>query len=571
MNAKTKCVIYCRVSSKEQEETGYSLPAQQKLLEEYASRKGFDIAKVFSMSESASGAKQRKVFDEMMTYLEKHNIPHLLCEKVDRLTRNLKDAVTVNDWVEGNDNRQIHFVKQNLVIHKNAKSDEKFRWDIEIVLAKKYIANLSEEVRKGQAQKLYEGWLPTKPPLGYKTIGEKGHKIHVIDEDKKLLVLKMFELYATGNYSLKKLVETMFREGLRSENGRKIIKSRLHELLRNVFYIGINRWKEVDFPGKHECFISKGLFELVQQHIKRQYSNPQYKKHLPTFKAKIHCQDCNGTITWYEKKHHWYGQHNNYNECSQREHGCIRQERVEELLLPYMDKVAPANDDILAWLTKAMKEDQQGEIEAHNSQLQALERVVRDAERRLEGAYRDKLDGKMPSELCAKIIDESTKEKEQALESLSRLNKTRKVYYDSGIALHELALRARAIYANEKVDVEHKRLLLSYVFENIGLKEKDLSVHYTSAFKFLAEWMPKVNENFELAQSLTKNEALAGVPNITLLAIGSKESESENKFRTSKTSDATPRFEDFSSNHDVCSAARTRTWNHRLNRAPLYH
>ncbi|MEK6839785.1 MAG: recombinase family protein, partial [Nanoarchaeota archaeon] len=130
--------------------------------------------------------------------LRRNKVNHLLCEKVDRLTRNFKEAVEVNDWAGEDDLRCIHFAKQNLIIHKNAKSDEKFRWDIEIVLAKKYISNLSEEVKKGQVEKLAQGWLPTKPPLGYKTIGEKGHKIHVIDGEIALFIRKMFEWYATG-------------------------------------------------------------------------------------------------------------------------------------------------------------------------------------------------------------------------------------------------------------------------------------------------------------------------------------------------------------------------------------
>ena len=92
-------VIYCRVSSKEQEDTGYSLPAQEKLLTEYAQRKNLTILKVFSVAESASGAKQRKIFGEMMEYMRKKNIQILLCEKVDRLTRNLKEAVVANDWL----------------------------------------------------------------------------------------------------------------------------------------------------------------------------------------------------------------------------------------------------------------------------------------------------------------------------------------------------------------------------------------------------------------------------------------------------------------------------------------
>jgi len=173
MNNKT--VLYCRVSSKEQEETGYSLPSQEKLLKDYSQRKALEVLRVFSVAESASGAKQRKVFGEMMDYIDKNKVTNLVCEKVDRLTRNLKEAVVANEWVDSNPDRQIHFVKQNLVIHKNAKSDEKFRWDIEIVLAKKFIANLSEEVKKGQKEKIAQGWLPTRPPIGYKTIGEKGH------------------------------------------------------------------------------------------------------------------------------------------------------------------------------------------------------------------------------------------------------------------------------------------------------------------------------------------------------------------------------------------------------------
>ena len=213
MNMKqNKSVIYARVSSKEQEDTGYSLPAQEKISREYGERKNFPINKVFSVAESASGSKQRKVFAEMIAYMEENDIQNLLCEKVDRLTRNLKEAVVANEWLEGDDARSIHFVKQNLIIHNHAKSDEKFRWDIEIVLAKKFISNLSEEVRKGQKEKLTQGWLPTKPPMGYKTIGEKGHKIPILNETTAPLVRRMFSLYATGNYSINALVEIMYKE-----------------------------------------------------------------------------------------------------------------------------------------------------------------------------------------------------------------------------------------------------------------------------------------------------------------------------------------------------------------------
>ena len=61
-----KSVLFCRVSSIEQEEVGYSLPSQQKLLSEYSEKKGFSVIRSFAISESASGKHQRKAFIEMI-------------------------------------------------------------------------------------------------------------------------------------------------------------------------------------------------------------------------------------------------------------------------------------------------------------------------------------------------------------------------------------------------------------------------------------------------------------------------------------------------------------------------
>jgi DNA invertase Pin-like site-specific DNA recombinase len=148
-----KAVIYARVSSREQEETGYSLPAQEKLLKDYAERKGFEVVKVFSISESASGRRQRQIFNEMLSFVKKNDIKIILCEKVDRLTRNLKDAVLIDEWLEKDAERQVHLVKDSLILHKNSRSQEKLNWGIRVILAKNYIENLSEEI---EALKLVE-------------------------------------------------------------------------------------------------------------------------------------------------------------------------------------------------------------------------------------------------------------------------------------------------------------------------------------------------------------------------------------------------------------------------------
>jgi len=62
----------------------------------------------------------------------------------------------------------------------------------------------------------YENNLDVSWYLTYKMVGREGHKIPVLDREKAPLVEKMFELYASGNYSIDKLVERRFKEGLRT-------------------------------------------------------------------------------------------------------------------------------------------------------------------------------------------------------------------------------------------------------------------------------------------------------------------------------------------------------------------
>lgn len=516
-NKKIKCVLYCRVSSKEQEETGYSLPSQEKLLVEYANRKEFDPIKVFSVAESASGAKQRKTFGEMMEYMKKKNISILLCEKVDRLTRNLKEAVVANDWIEVDSERQIHFVKQNLVIHKNAKSDEKFRWDIEIVLAKKYISNLSEEVKKGQEEKISQGWLPTKPPLGYKTIGEKGHKIHIIDEEKAPYIRKMFELYSSGNYSTPALVETMYKEGLRNRSGKKVGKSRLYDMLSDPFYCGKMRWKEVVSPAKHEPIISEDLFKIVQEKMNRKFKAPRYTRHNTVFKAKMECDECKGTITWETHKGHWYGHCNHYKTCSQKV--WLRQEDVEKILFPLFDNVAPKTNKVLKVLEKALKENHEEEIKYHDNLSNDINKRISIAQQRIEAIYEDKIDGKISSEFYNRKLSEYTEEKEKALNSLKKLSEGNTKYYQAGFAIHELASKASEIYKSPKATIEDKRLLLSKIFSNLSLNADEIKPNYTLAFEFLKKWVPVLNNTFEPEENIdTKGkESTFVLPHPTLL------------------------------------------------------
>lgn len=486
-----KAVIFCRVSSKEQEETGYSLPAQEKYLREYAAKQGFEVVKVFAVSESASGKVQRKIFNEMVDYIRKNDVPIVIVETTDRLTRNFADVPMIDKWVLEDETHQIHLAKESCVLHKDSKSHEWFMWRVKVATAEYYVRLLSENVKKGQKEKLAQGILPTKPPLGYKTVGEKGHKIHIIDEQKVPLIKKMFDLYTTGNYSLKKLTETMYKEGLRNDNGSKVVKSRIHQLLTDPFYIGKNRWNNELTDGNQETFIDKETFYKVQQLLKSK-TTPKYSKHNYRYKGLVKCAECEGTITWEIHKGIIYGHCNHYKNCSQQT--WVTQDEIDTQLVDEFAKLEIKNTRIVEWLRKALKESHKDETAYHTSAINELYQKQKQLQHRLERIYEDKLDGKITEAFYNRKNKEWSDELDKVTETIQKHNNANNKYHQLGINIYEFSQRAKQIYLKVKNE-EDKRALINLVFSKLTLNEGRLSIEYSKTFKLLAEAIQLTNSS----------------------------------------------------------------------------
>src|ERR1700688_3709979 len=207
-----RAVIYARVSSKDQEREGYSIPAQLKLLREYANSHNFEIEQEFVDVETAKVAG-RKQFEEMVRFFKKNPACRvLIVEKTDRLYRNFRDCVTLEEL-----DLEIHLPKEGQIISKDSKSQAKLVHGIQLVIARNYIENLREEVRKGMREKAEQGIYPSRPPLGYRN-NKREHTIEV-DPVKAPLAQRMFQLYAAGNHSLSSL-----RKQLKLEFGQSLAK-----------------------------------------------------------------------------------------------------------------------------------------------------------------------------------------------------------------------------------------------------------------------------------------------------------------------------------------------------------
>lgn len=498
---KTKAVSYCRVSTKDQE-TGYSLDSQEKLLKEYQKDK-FTIAKTYRISESASGRQIRKTFNEMLAYVTKNKIPVILCEKIDRLTRNPKDAGTIDEWVREDSRREVHFVKESFIVNGNTKAHESLVWNMKVAIAKFYSENLSEEVRKGQKEKIAQGWFPTRSPLGYKTIGEEGNKTHIIDEEYAPYIRQMFEWYATGNYSLTKLYKALHDKGMRSRSGKRVPLSKIHSMLQDPFYYGKMRWKGVVYPALHEPLIEKDVFDKVQTLLRRKTNSPHLAKHNPLFKSKIQCEHCGGLLTWYFKKGHWYGHCNNhgeYKKCAGKT--CVRQDRLEDQYKDVFDVIAPRNEEVLLEIENILREEHADRIKERETEAARLNGLLANTRQQKDKYYEAKINREVPLDYCERKIAECTSEEEALEATLERLGDKNDELLQLGLAVHELAHKSKEIY--ETAVVDDQRLLLSQLFTNLLQNRYELKPEYTKAAEFLKTWVPKLNFDYELRKSLVK-------------------------------------------------------------------
>ena len=483
INMQNKCVLFCRVSSKEQEETGYSLPAQEKFLGEYAEKQGLKVEKTFAISESAAGKVQRKTFIEMVAYVRKNDIPVIVVETTDRLTRNFTDVPTIDLWITESESHQVHLVKEGCVLHNSSRSHEWFMWRVKVATAEYYVRLLSENVKKGQKEKISQGWLPTKPPLGYKTVGDKGHKVHIIDDGKSHLVKRLFEGFASGEYSVTTISNKAYEIGLRTPNGGKVARSRIHGYLRDPFYIGKLRWKDEIYEGKHEPLIDEDIFNKVQSLLTSK-NTPKYRKLNHLFKTKIRCGECKGLITWEPHKG------TNYGHCNKRYHNCsqntwVREPDIENQLLKGFEKLEIKSPRLVGWIRKALKESHREEADFHSSSVDELRKRYDQIKFRLDKLYDDKLDETITGAFYRQKYDQYTKELNDIDHSLGKHTQANKKYFELGINIYEISQRAADIY--RKAKLEDKRQLISLVYNQMTVKDSVLFYSYTKPFQILAE------------------------------------------------------------------------------------
>ncbi|HEU4961226.1 MAG TPA: recombinase family protein [Sphingomonas sp.] len=330
-----EAVLYARVSTPEQQREGYSIPAQIRLLEDYAVLNGIHIVSSHIDVETARKSG-RTAFGEMLRYLRKRpQVRILLVEKTDRLYRNLKDWAIIDEL-----GLEIHFVKENAVMSQDCRSSEKFVHGIKVLMAKAYIDNLSEETRKGMREKAQQGIWPSVAPIGYlNVVDPAGRRTIAIDPEQGPLVARLFDWYSTGAYSVKSLTAKARQAGLRyRKSGKPIGTATVHNMLRNRIYTGRFDWLDTTYDGVHEPLTSSALWEAVQNLLDgRNHANVHTLKGGFPFHGLVKCGHCECSLVCEIKKGRYI-----YYHCSGYRGKCpepfLRQEKLEERFVKLLQR-----------------------------------------------------------------------------------------------------------------------------------------------------------------------------------------------------------------------------------------
>jgi site-specific DNA recombinase len=375
-------VVYLRVSTDRQAMTdydadGYSIKAQREACLKKARELGARVeGEYIDRGESARSA-DRTEFQRMVEDLVANGcIDYVIVHKLDRFARNRVDDAVMTMALQKagakliSCSENIDDTPSGALLHGIMASISEF-----------YSRNLATEVRKGFEQKVKAGGTPTRAKLGYLNAREltpDGRNIGVIkvDPERAPLIRLAFELYATGDYSFSTLIDVLAAKGLRTRPTRKhqglpLTTSQIDRILKDPYYIGIVRYKGVEYQGSHDPLISPELFFRVQDIITaHSVSGDKRRLHHHWLKGTVYCGACGKRLIYTRAKNR-HGTTYEYFYCVGRQHydRSCRQ--------GWMNADAVENAVIAHYKTIQLSPERQAKVRAHVLQhIEALERTA---------------------------------------------------------------------------------------------------------------------------------------------------------------------------------------------------
>lgn len=572
--------VYCRKSSEDSQRQIASIEDQIKNLSALAERESLHIAHPPFKEERSAKDPGRPIFNDVLDRIERGEANALLCWDIDRLSRNPID------------NGRLQWMLQKAVIkviktpgRSYYPEDAGLLMSIEGGRATDYVMRLSKNVKRGLHGKAMRGWRPSGGPIGYINVGiEKGSKTIDIDPVRFHLVRKMWDLFLTGTYSVRRIRDLATNEwGLRTPQHRRIggkplSMSHMYKVFGESFYYGQFPWKDPEtgeitmIQGKHASMITEAEYWRAQTLLGKK-GKPQPKNRLFAFTGLIKCGECGSGVTAEEKNQlicteckHKFAYENKlacprckvaiddmkgptklhyiYYHCSKKRGACsqrgVRVEALEDQVRKEIEKITIDQDYLelaIEYLQGKQKDVGQEEIAARKS----LDELYEDCQARLKRLHSEYI-SPMNAHGALYSPEEFASQKKEIIAERDSLEQKRgkiRAGLDTSLTEAERVFNfcAFALRHFNSGDLQKKRTILGTIGADMTLTDKILHVEKLHPFLLIENELAeqrKLSEKLEHAENAPGAFASQGVPAVPSYRPSGGDSGDSNLVRTSE-------------------------------------
>jgi len=481
-----KALVYCRVSTEEQAEKGYSLDAQEKLCRSFAENNGYGVLNVFRDEGKSGSTLNRAALKDLLSKCqEDKSVSAVIVQETDRLARNTQDHLTIKALLQKAGVKLISVAQPMLddspegkMIDTILASVNQFQSDIN-----------SRKTKKGLQERFDSGWWPAWPPLGYisKTVNNK--KIVVPDPERWHLVRKGLKMYLSGNYSALEIADILYEKGLRSRTGKKLCNSIMNDTLKKPFYAGIMKWGGQEKMGKHKPMITleeyNQILTIMDAHI---HHACRRRKHNFLLRGFVFCGVCGQRYT---AEKHRIGKNPDYYHCSasavkhSNKGQNIEVKELEKQIEEQFKNIQFSKEFINLVIRKVKKFYEERKAE-NNNQKRGLLNKKMEIERKRGIAEEKLIAGTLTDEDFVRIRNRFREEVNSIQHQIEELETKRDIDIDT---IREALMLSRNIYqAYKKAPYEIKRLCLAFFWDGFWVKDKRIiEAKPTQLFKLLLQ------------------------------------------------------------------------------------
>lgn len=291
--------LYTRKSDERREVTEKSTGEQLAACRALAPGHGI-IVREFEESKSAKRPGVRPLFDEMIRMVERGEIDAILCWKVDRLARNMKEGGAVSQLlIDG----QLREIRTPHACHK--PGDNILPLVLETATSTQYSLDLKVNVVRGLDGHFERGGWNACAPQGYRNdrdlINPKVGTV-VVDEPRFTLLRKGWDMMLTGAYGPAQVVRVLNETyGYRTrrtvkQGGTPLSRSYGYKIFANPFYAGYTWYKGQLRPGVHPAMVTEAEFGRVQEIMKASLVAHSQTREF-AYTGLMRCGHCGAQVT----------------------------------------------------------------------------------------------------------------------------------------------------------------------------------------------------------------------------------------------------------------------------------